>query len=261
MSNSTDASSQDLRTRADISFLDKMAVKIRRRETPFYDWVYRFGKSLRHIEMPAFRPLYKLLYMERVIRHNAWNNVWRVLYYEPLFKSRCERVGKRLAVWGGGIPVVMGHLRIQLGDNVTIASVTTFTGSKVADDPVLEIGDGSYIGYQTVITVGPRVSIGKHCMIANRVFLAGADNHHVDPVKRRTEPEPKSAMRPIIIEDDVFVATGSTVHKGVTIGYGSIVSAGSVVTRNVPPYTVVAGNPARVVYRIPRSAAPDKPRA
>jgi serine O-acetyltransferase len=62
-----------------------------------------------------------------------------------------------------------------------------------------------------------------------------------------------------VVEDDVFVATGSTVCKGVTIGRGSIVSTGSVVTRNVPPYTVVAGNPARVVFRLPRPA--DQPPA
>ena len=181
-------------------------------------------------------------------------NFWRIVYQEPVFKSRCWRVGKRFLLRDEGIPLVLGHLRLSIGEHCVISGVTTFAGSKLADDPLLEIGNHTNIGYQVVILVGERVSIGSHCMIANRCFIAGADNHHIDPIKRRTEPEPKESLRPLIIEDDVFVATGSTVNKGVRIGRGSVVAAGSVVTKNVPPYTVVAGNPARVVWRIPRPA-------
>lgn len=238
--------------RHDISILERFAVRIRRRETPFYDRLYRLAKALKQIEMPFWRPLFRLLYYERHVRRMAWFNFFRVAYYQPLFKARCDKVGRSFVLTDRGMPVVMGHLRLVLGDSVAISSVTTFAGSKLADDPVLEIGDGTQIGHQSVITVGERVTIGKHCMIASRTFIAGADNHPIDPIKRRTEPEAKSSLRPITIGDDVWVATGSTVYKGVTIGSGSVVAAGSVVTRNVPPYTVVAGNPARVVYRIPR---------
>ena len=246
---------KDLGARRDISVFERLTVKIRRRETPLFDRLYRLAKAVKRIEMPFWRPLFRVLYYERAGRIMAWYNLTRVLYYEPLFKARCDRVGRRFVITDRGMPLVMGHLRIVVGDNVGVSAVTTFAGSKLADDPVLEIGDGTNIGYQCVITVGPRVTIGKHCMIASRTFIAGADNHPIDPIKRRTEPEAKSVMRPITIEDDVWVATGSTVFKGVTIGRGSVVSAGSVVTRNVPPYTVVAGNPARVVYRIPRPAS------
>jgi serine acetyltransferase len=252
MSNASDVMAKDLGARSDISVFERLAVKIRRHETPFYDRLYRLGKAVKRVEMPFWRPFFRLLYYERSGRRMAWHNLTRVLYYEPLFKSRCDRVGERFMITDRGMPVVMGHLRIVLGNDCQISSVTTFAGSKLADDPVLEIGDGTQIGHQSVITVGQRVTIGKHCMIASRTFIAGADNHPIDPIKRRTEPEAKSSLRPITIEDDVWVATGSTVYKGVTIGRGSVVAAGSIVTRNVPPYTVVAGNPARVVYRIPR---------
>jgi len=237
------------------SLVERLAVKIRRRESPVYDWTYRFAKALKGVQMPFYRPLFRLLYYERMARLSAWRNLIRVVYQEPVFKARCHSVGQHFQLRDEQIPLVLGHLRLVIGNNVTISGVTTFAGSKMAEDPVLEIGDNSHIGYQTVILVGQRVSVGKHCMIANRCFIAGADNHHPDPLKRRTEAEPASALRTTVIEDDVFVATGSTVVKGVTIGRGSIVSTGSVVTRNVPPYTVVAGNPARVVWRFQRPAA------
>jgi acetyltransferase-like isoleucine patch superfamily enzyme len=238
--------------RQDISLVERMGVRIRRRETAFDDWLYRTAKALKHFQMPFFRPLFRLLYYERMARLSAWHNLIRVVYQEPVFKSRCDRVGKRFMLRDDSIPLVLGHLRLVIGDNCVISGVTTFAGSKLADDPVLELGNNTAIGYQTVILVGEKVTIGSHVMVANRCFIAGADNHHPDPIKRRTEPEPKSSLRSLVIEDDVFVATGSTVCKGVTIGRGSIVSTGSVVTRNVPPYTVVAGNPARVVFRLPR---------
>lgn len=248
----SDAIARDVRSRRDISIFERLALSIRRRETPIYDWLYRFGKAVKHVEMPSWRPLFRFLYWEQRVRKTAFWNFVRVVYHEPMFKSRCDRVGRRLLLRDCGMPLILGHLRLVIGDGCVLSAVTTFAGSKVADDPVLEIGDGSHIGYQTVIFVGEKVSIGKNCMITNRCFIAGADGHPIDPVKRRTEAEPKSSLRSIIIEDDVMVATGSVVHKGVTIGRGSVVSAGSVVTKNVPPYTVVAGNPARVVFRIPR---------
>lgn len=243
---------KNLNSRGDISLFERLTVRIRRQETPFFRRLYRLAKAIKRIEMPFWRPLFRVLYYERAGRIMAWYNFWRIVYYQPVFKARCDHVGKRFVITDRGMPLVMGHLRVILGDDVAISAVTTFAGSKQAEDPVLEIGDGTFIGYQSVITVGHRVSIGKHCMIASRTFIAGADNHPIDPIARRTEPEPKSALRSTVIEDDVWVATGSTVYKGVTIGRGSVVAGGSVVSRNVPPYTVVAGNPARVVYRIPR---------
>lgn len=252
---STQTSPTSLRPARGVSAVERFAVNIRRRETRVYDWLYRTGKAIKGFEMPAPRALFKVLYYERSARLAIWRNLIRIVYQEPVFKARCDSVGRHFMLRDEGIPLVLGHLRLRIGTQCVISGVTTFAASKLADDPVLEIGDGTRIGYQSVILVGDRVTIGQHVMIANRCFIAGADNHHPDPVMRRTEPEPKSSLRPLTIEDDVFVATGSTIYKGVTIGRGSIVSAGSVVTRHVPPYTVVAGNPARVVWRMASSAA------
>jgi acetyltransferase-like isoleucine patch superfamily enzyme len=227
--------------------LDQLAVRIRRRETPFFDRLYRLAKSIRTIHMPVIPVLHHALYYERMTRLSLWHGLLRVLYYEPMFRTRCEQVGRNLTLLDG-IPLLMGSLRIRIGDDVTISGVTTFVGSKMADDPVLDIGSGSYIGYQTGILTGRGVHIGRQVLIANRVFIAGDDGHPIDPAARRANhPPAPEDIREIWIEDDVWIGEGATVLKGVRVGKGAIVASHAVVTHDVPACTVVAGNPARVV--------------
>lgn len=238
--------------RRDISFIDRLLLRIRRRETPLYARLYVWAKAAQHFELPNLRPVYRLLYYERRTRHVLWGNFMRVFYYQPVFKARCEQAGRGLIV-RDGVPLIMGHLKLRIGNYCDIAGPTTFAGSKLVDEPVLEVGDNTHIGWHTTITVGTTVKIGRNVMVATRCVLFGADMHPIDPLKRRTEAESATSLRPMIIEDDAYIATGSVIHKGVTIGKGAVVSAGSVVTRNVAPYTVVAGNPARVIWRIRQS--------
>jgi len=159
-------------------------------------------------------------------------------------------VGVRLHL-DGGIPLIIGHLRLRLGNDVRISGTTTFSAATRADEPVLEIGDHTYVGYQVGISVGARVSLGRHVLVANRVFLAGDDGHPLDPVARRSEPG--SGTGTIVVEDDAWIGESAIVLKDVCVGEGSVVAAAAVVTADVPPFTVVAGNPARVVREIPRA--------
>lgn len=92
------------------------------------------------------------------------------------------------------------------------------------------------------ITIGARVLVGPHCS-----FYSGG--HPVDPALRNGLLGPESG-KPIVIEDDCWIGGGVTVLCGVTIGRGSTVGAASVVTKDVPPYHVVAGNPARILRKI-----------
>ena len=77
-------------------------------------------------------------------------------------------------------------------------------------------------------------------------MILDSDLHRLEPSRRHERPTP----RPVQIEDDVWIGAQAIVLRGVRIGYGSVVAAGSVVTRSVPAMSVVAGNPARVVRRI-----------
>jgi acetyltransferase-like isoleucine patch superfamily enzyme len=70
--------------------------------------------------------------------------------------------------------------------------------------------------------------------------------HHIEPQRRDLKP----SARPVIVEDDVWIGTRAVILPGVRIGYGSVIGAGSVVTKDVPPMTVVAGIPAKPIKKI-----------
>ena len=125
----------------------------------------------------------------------------------------------------------------------------------------LVLGTGSY-GTPTVLVypgdAGHVVRVGSYCSIADRVTFFVGGNHHTEwvstfPFRVRyglpgyhEDGHPASAG-PIVVGNDVWIAYGATVLSGVTIGDGAVVAAGSVVTRDVAPYAIVAGNPARQV--------------
>lgn len=88
------------------------------------------------------------------------------------------------------------------------------------------------------------ITIGDNVLIGHQVVLASL-NHDMRP-KYRENLYPGE----IIIKDDAWIGSNATVIKGVTIGEGSVVAAGSVVTKDVPPYTIVGGNPAKVIKEI-----------
>jgi acetyltransferase-like isoleucine patch superfamily enzyme len=121
-------------------------------------------------------------------------------------------------------------------------------------------GEGTFIGSSASITIGSYVGIAAHTHIFDN------NNHPTDPIGRRRHRErvapggegyrtPFSAWdyaesAPVVIGDNVWIGAYCYIGKGVAIGEGSIVARQSVVTRSVPPFSIVAGNPARVVKRI-----------
>ncbi len=155
---------------------------------------------------------------------------------------------------GSFVHYVQGRGDIVLGANVWLDGKSTISFAARFDDrPTLEIGDGSSIGHLTVFTIGKRVTVGKNCIISGDTLIFDSNGHTSDPIARRNhEPPPLDQVRPVTIGDDVWIGKRCIVFPGVRIGDCSIVSAGSVVRRHVPPYTVVAGNPAQVVLRLPR---------
>lgn len=225
--------------------LEKIILKIRRRESPRYERLYQLAKSIRRFEVPPFKPVYQILAWERTLRLSCWNTFIRVFYHTPIFKLRCHEVGKALYLIGG-IPLVMGHLRMILGENVTLFGASTFIGAKVFEAPTLTVGSHTYMGYQLIIDVGCDVTIGNNVVIADRVSIRSYDGHPSDPAKRHLPASPESS-KPIVIEDNVWVGQSSIILKGVTIGAGAVIGAGSVVTKDVPPNSLAIGNPIRCI--------------
>jgi acetyltransferase-like isoleucine patch superfamily enzyme len=123
-------------------------------------------------------------------------------------------------------------------------SVELIRGTRVLLDEGahLEIGADTYINYDSVVSCFERITIGSRCAISWNVNILDGNGHGlvVDGV-------PRPVTDPVAIGDNVWIGTGATILSGVCIGDGAVVAAGSVVTSDVPPKSIVAGNPARVI--------------
>lgn len=109
----------------------------------------------------------------------------------------------------------------------------------VNEGAILEIGSG-FVNHGARIHCFESIRVGKHVFIGEDVLIRDNDGHEIIGLG-------KPVSQPIVIEDHVWIGARVTVLKGVTIGEGSIVAAGAVVSRDVPPHTLVAGVPAKVV--------------
>ena len=154
----------------------------------------------------------------------------------------CQQVGAMTTVKGW--PRVRGKGSITVGKQVKIWSQLGTTDIHAWPGARIEIGDGTFINTACILSARQLIRIGRNCQIANQVILMDNDFHGT--IDRQQEPEPS----PIILEDNVWIATRCTVLKGVRIGEGAVVAAGSVVTKDVAPYTMVGGVPARFIKRL-----------
>ena len=229
--------------------LSSLTLKIKRRQGPVYAFLYALAKSVRAFSLPSIRPIHLPLYhADRAVRNLAgllYQGLWAV----PLFAARCERAGRRLRL-PNGIPYVVGdHLRIVVGDDVTIMR-TTIGASKVYDRPLLQIGNRSTVGYGTVISVSREIVIGDNVLIGANCLIMDSDDHPVRPASRLAyEPVAAEDVAPVRIGNNVWLGSYATILKGVTIADNSVIAAHSVVTKNVEGNTVYAGFPARPVVR------------
>jgi len=161
--------------------------------------------------------------------------------------------------------VRLAQLRARIHGAVHVTTqlegkVRTTPGARVALDRYCRLGRnlfletqeqgsitlGSHVRVNTgcVIVSYAKVQIGDDCLIGEYVSIRDSD--HGTAIGQPIRSQPHTA-EPITIDDDVWIGRGSVVLKGVHIGTGAIVAANSVVTRDVPPFTVVAGAPAKVI--------------
>ena len=231
--------------------MQRFFVKIRRRETPFYSFLHDIASRIRRISIPQFcMPLYKVLYNVRIGIIIFFRGIAVFLYYEPMFRSACRKVGRKFQYvkLRQGFPYIYGNIQIYLGDNVIFHSRASLSAGKVFDLPTFEVGSNTYLGPGLSIGVSKKISVGAFCYVASNVSISDNDGHPLDPLKRsKGDPVDKKDVLPVHIGDYVWIGEGATILKGVSIGEGSVVAARSVVVRDVEPYSVVAGNPAKFI--------------
>ncbi|NCS26525.1 MAG: acyltransferase [Microcystis aeruginosa BS13-02] len=149
---------------------------------------------------------------------------------------------------------------IQIGENtVILGELFLFAhGGKI------EIGKNCYIGEKTRIRSATSIKIGNEVIIADDVNIYDTDAHSLNYILRQKEfmevvilnnlikdaKDVDIQSAPVVIEDHVWIGFNVGILKGVTIGKGAIIGAGSVVTKDIEPFTVVAGNPAKIIKRL-----------
>jgi acetyltransferase-like isoleucine patch superfamily enzyme len=161
-------------------------------------------------------------------------------------RTRFQRAGWLTVLGGWPFPTVENH-----GGRIEIGNCGLFTGVRFEcwAGATIRVGDGTYLNRGAEIVAARSVIIGRDCKIARDVIIMDTDQHEL--------PGQGLLVAPVVIEDRVWIGARAIVLKGVTIGHDAIVAAGAVVTRDVPPRTVVAGVPARAVGSTSSQPAPN----
>jgi acetyltransferase-like isoleucine patch superfamily enzyme len=198
-----------------------------------------------------------------IILSDKFFSLLRGFYYKLFFKrssglifigrhcriKHCHKIttGKTITI---GDNVEINALSVEgvtLGNNVTILRNTVIecTGNIKNMGVGLVIGDDVGIAQNCFIQVRGRVTIGSHVMFGPNVSIF-SENHGFTSLDTPMISQP-TVRGEVIIEDDVWLGTRSVILSGIRIGKGSIIAAGALVNRDVPPYSIVAGVPGKVI--------------
>lgn len=220
---------------------------IKKRDNVISNLLYEVAMAMRAFNFPTIYPIHNIAYILHVLLRDNISKFISFFYSTPIFKSRLKEGGSNLYLYNG-IPYITGPLIISIGDRCRISGKTTFSARAESGHCCLVMGDNVDINWQTTIAVGVNVLIGNNVRIAGNCFISGYPGHPVNPEKRAAGfPDTHDQIGDIIIEDDVWIATGVTILPKVTIGKGAIIGAGSVVTHDIPAGVMAAGNPARPI--------------
>ena len=163
---------------------------------------------------------------------------WFIRMLAPLYQHR----GRHAVIHRSARMDTPPYRKFSLGDYSVIESFSCINNA-VGD---VIIGDHTRIGLHNTI-IGP-VTIGSHVNLAQGITVT-ALNHNFEDSDKRIDEQGVSTT-PVIIEDDIWIGANAVILPGVTIGNHSVVAAGAVVTKNVPPHSLVAGVPARIIKQI-----------
>ena len=170
-------------------------------------------------------------------RNQARPRKWVKIFLNPFLHKK----GKRALIRKNIRLDVLPFNNFSIGADSTIEDYSTINNG-VGD---IHIGERTRIGMGNVL-IGP-VTIGNDVMFAQNVVLSGL-NHGFEDVTISPSKQPISKS-PILVEDEVWIGSNVTVTAGVKLGKHSVIGSGSVVTKDVPSYSVAVGNPARLIKK------------
>jgi acetyltransferase-like isoleucine patch superfamily enzyme/ubiquinone/menaquinone biosynthesis C-methylase UbiE len=191
--------------------------------------------------------------MFKRILKSVYNTIFRKRFFEKCVVGKSTVLYEEAEIFNS----LGDKKRITIGDNSHIRGQLLIFGH----GGQITIGDYCYVGRNTYIWSGSRIKIGNRVLISHNCNIFDNDTHPLDPQKRHAQfrqiietGQPKDVDlndEDITIEDDALIGANATVLKGVTIGNGAVVAAGSVVNKDVEPFAIVAGNPAKLIRPIP----------
>lgn len=195
----------------------------------------------------------RLSYRGLLDLERAWDSFWARRYLSLMGVE----YGAGLKSFGLPMARRSGQARIAIGDQVYLVNHNRANPVGVnhacifaaAEEAIIEIGDNAGLS-GVVLSAHERITIGRYTLLGANVKVFDHDFHPLDWQERRNPARPSPIKQPVMIEDDVFIGTGAIILKGVTIGRGAVIGAGAVVTRSVEPYTICAGNPARMISKL-----------
>lgn len=151
----------------------------------------------------------------------------------------------------------------RAGGQVFVGDDSLVNGILVTElnDTSIHIGNNVFIGGNTIIDTVSDITIKDDVLISYDCLISDSDNHSIYCKERKNDLYDwrnggnhnwsTTKTSPVFIDSGVWIGAKSIILKGVKIGEGAVVGAGSVVTKSIPPYTIVAGNPAKVIREIP----------
>ncbi len=167
----------------------------------------------------------------------TWANYLRLWYYQ----RRLRHCGKKVH-FDKNVEILRFLANISIADQSAIKEGARICACNA--NATIQIGKNTTIGYFTFVFSSERIVIGDNCLIAPFVYIVDSDHG----IERKTLINQQPNMTaPIEIRDDVWIATGAKILKGVTIEEGAVIAAGAVVKEHVGPYQIVGGVPAKIL--------------
>ena len=197
-------------------------------EDSFIDMPWRIGNAIKYLIA------YPFIRIGFAIHGISWGKNWRI-FGMPII----QRHRKSIILLGDGLSMRSWRNSNPLVPSSPVSLSTRKTGA------IIKIGSNCGMTGSKIIAA-ESIEIGNRVMIGANSAIVDTDFHPLDPLERQRDVL-NGKHRPVVIENDVFIGMDSIILKGVTIGEGSVIGAGSVVTKDVPSGVIVAGNPVKIL--------------